>query len=68
MKDIEYGRIRLLYPENCEELMFAMGIKSEDEDSVDIILSTELMVDLCVRVIKLEDKENDFDEGEEDEW
>lgn len=48
--------------------MVAMGIKSEDEDSVDIILSTELMVDLCVRVIKLEDKENDYDEGEEDDW
>ena len=48
--------------------MVATGIKSEHDNLVDIILSTELMVDLCLRVIKLEDKENDYDDGEEDEW
>jgi hypothetical protein len=68
VKDINDGRVRVLIPENVEELMVATGIKSEHDNLVEIILSTELMVDLCLRVIKLEDKENDYGDGEEYEW
>jgi hypothetical protein len=49
-------RARILSPSNVEEMLVAIGEKEKDPEFVEILLSSELVVDLCLRLIRLEDE------------
>ncbi len=50
------GECRVFAPATIEEMLFAVGEKERDVERVEIILSSELVADLCVRLIRLEDE------------
>jgi len=56
------GRDRyIVHPHTVEEMLLAIGAV-EDGEIEGIILTSELIADLCVRVVRLEDKLGDDDE------
>lgn len=48
-------------PSTAEEMLLAIGAK-EDDPRIEIMLTTELVADLCVRLIRLEDTEGREDD------
>jgi hypothetical protein len=56
MKEWSMGECRVFAPATIEEMLFAVGEKERDVERVEIILSSELVADLCVRLIRLEDE------------
>jgi len=54
--NFDQDRVRILSPWNVEEMLIAIGEKEKDPNGVEILLSSELVVDLCVRLIRLEDE------------
>lgn len=61
MREYEFGRIRIVSPATVEEMLRAIGAK-EDDETIEIMLSTELIADLCVRLVRLEDIEERKDD------
>lgn len=51
----------MVSPMTVEELLIAVGAY-EDGDVAGILLTTELVADLCVRLVRLEDLIGDTDE------
>lgn len=54
----EYTYQKFFSPRNIEQALLAIAVKNsppENVDRVDIMLTTELIMDLCVRVKQLED-------------
>ena len=66
MDEISYGEQRILSPKTVEEMLLAIGWKERDPDLV-IVLSVEIVADICVRLIRLEDKEGNKGGGESSE-
>lgn len=58
MYEYELHGHRVLAPATVEEMLRAIG-ERERNHKVEIVLSSELVADLCVRLVRLEDKEED---------
>ncbi len=65
MPEFDFGDHRVISPATLEEMLLAIGEKENPEASVTILLSTELVADLCVRLVRLEDTM--YDEGDIDD-
>ncbi len=56
----------LIYrPKTIEQCLQAFGLKELDPD-IDIVLTVELMTDICIRIIRIEDDHKDWGEYEFD--
>jgi hypothetical protein len=62
--------VTFYHPKTIEQCLRAFGLKELDK-SVEVIMTVELMADICTRIIRAEDYFRwwNSDEGEEeDEW
>lgn len=46
--------MKFVSPKTIEECLLAFGMKEED-DEVEVIMSVNLMADICTRLIRVED-------------
>jgi hypothetical protein len=60
--------VELIHPKTIEQCLIAFGLKELNKE-VEVILTVELIADICTRIIRAEDYFVwwDNDEGEEDE-
>lgn len=60
--------MELIHPKTIEQCLIAFGLKELNKE-VEVILTVELIADICTRIIRLEDYLQwwNSDEGEEDE-
>jgi hypothetical protein len=55
-----------IHPKTIEECLIAFGLK-ELNRKVEVIMTVELIADVCTRIVQLEDHLLWWHEGEEDE-
>jgi ribosomal protein L30/L7E len=60
--------VELIHPKTIEQCLIAFGLKELNKE-VEVILTVELIADICTRIIRMEDYVQwwNSDEGEEDE-
>jgi hypothetical protein len=46
--------VKFISPQTIEECLVAFGLKEQD-DEVEVIMSVNLMADICTRLIRVED-------------
>jgi hypothetical protein len=46
--------VKMVVPQTIEECLVAFGLKEQD-DEVEVIMSVNLMADICTRLIRVED-------------
>lgn len=58
MNEYEFSGGRVLAPATVEEMLQAIGEKERNWE-IEIVLTSELVADLCVRIVRLEYKEDE---------
>ncbi len=53
----DWSGLIIARPRNVEEMLLAIGMKEENERT-EIIMTTELVADICVRLVRIEDWRN----------
>lgn len=70
MEEFDFRKMRVIYPNTAEEMLLAIGAKEGDQN-IEIILTTEVVANICVRLVRIEDRLREWEEieeeGEEDE-